>query len=934
MANARWLVVLCALLAACDRRPPPLQYGSLRVGDRSLDYKPGIQWWALPNKLIVALVPDDRVNLVSVDVRYLVGAAEDPPGKAGLAHLVEHVMFEQRTAPGAPSMGERLGQVALTHNAATSWDATHYAEVALAERLDDVLGIEATRMALGCSGIAPADFERERAIVQQEIAQRGTHAFGKALRAAMFGAGHAYSRPIGGEDVSTLTLDDVCQFVDAHYAPSTAILVIGGRIDPVALRRGLTARFGSISRRAKGRPSEVAPAKWTGATATLPGETDAAFALVGFETAPWGSEDAVYDRFADSVLASRLGKLARDNDWLTGYAVGTLGDRRTGARYFAVQTRDPNQLALGVERIYALAAKPLTDVETQILVAIGADFQRELLDDFESLAQRGERYADFLQFASHQEFQLRELRVLQSIDVEQVSARLKRMVATASRVVHVNPRAADGSRLAGDVRGLPSSADEGPRGVIDHPVWRAPVDEREASRPLAVPRAVATHQLLSDKLDNGLRVLMVPDFSQPVFEARLVFPAGESMTSPTPGLATMAAGLLEHDIDRPYKYGDLFTLKWMLGLGAQLSTRVTSHTMFRVRGFSLFADWHLWRLHWLLESGVYDRAALDRLHARMAERSADDADDDGGVERTWRRALYEAMLGARHPMTLALQRGPGALAGIDGDALAQFRAQSYGAAGATLIIVGNFDAASMQKTVRELFGRWPVKPEVAASAAIPAQPVAGPTWVSVADGEAAQTRVTYAFASTSSRQKARGARAVVAELVRARVEQVRTRLGASYGVDAGYDVGAAGDVLAVDGYVAPERAGEVVKQIDADLDGLRRGDDALAADFVRARRAALSAALADPSRSSLEAARLEEAITSGLPLDAASLATEIASTTLDDARAVIAQDLQAARMVVVLTGRPAATEAALHAAGVATFRAIAEPPKATKTAKR
>ena len=58
------------------RRTAKVRYGSPAMGDRGLDYKPGIAWWTLPNKLTVAIAPDDRANIVSVDVRYLVGTAE------------------------------------------------------------------------------------------------------------------------------------------------------------------------------------------------------------------------------------------------------------------------------------------------------------------------------------------------------------------------------------------------------------------------------------------------------------------------------------------------------------------------------------------------------------------------------------------------------------------------------------------------------------------------------------------------------------------------------------------------------------------------------------------------------------------------------------------------------------------------------------------
>jgi zinc protease len=214
-----------------------LHFGSLVRADRSFVYDPGVAVFSLPNGLTVALVPDDRANLVSVDVRYLVGAADDPPGKAGLAHLVEHLMFGQRAQPGGATLGDRLTGVTLGYNASTSLDATHYTELALAGTLDDLLAIEATRMAVGCHGIDQPTFEREVAVVLQEYAQRASTDFFHTLHHEVFGSSHAYTRGTAVRDTPALTLADACSFIDAYYAPARAILVVGGRINRDAHRR-------------------------------------------------------------------------------------------------------------------------------------------------------------------------------------------------------------------------------------------------------------------------------------------------------------------------------------------------------------------------------------------------------------------------------------------------------------------------------------------------------------------------------------------------------------------------------------------------------------------------------------------------------------------------------------------------------------------------
>ena len=113
----------------------------------------------------------------------------------------------------------------------------------------------------------------------------------------------------------------------------------------------------------------------------------------------------------------------------------------------------------------------------------------------------------------------------------------------------------------------------------------------------------------------------------------------------------------------------------------------------------------------------------------------------------------------------------------------------------------------------------------------------------------------------------------------------------------------------------------------ADLDGLRRGDAELAADFVRARRTSLAGALAHPMQSDAVADALESAVTHHAPIESAGLrAAAIARTTLADVRAAMDADLQPQRMVVLLSGRPADTAAVFAAAGISGYQRVDDEP--------
>jgi zinc protease len=113
---ALWAVAACA-------GPPGLPPARLDQ-PRRLDLEHRAELFRGANGLTFLFLPDHRTNLVKVDVRYRIGAKEDPAGKAGLVHLVEHMAFQIRPPRAAQTIEEALAGAALYHNASTSWDAT------------------------------------------------------------------------------------------------------------------------------------------------------------------------------------------------------------------------------------------------------------------------------------------------------------------------------------------------------------------------------------------------------------------------------------------------------------------------------------------------------------------------------------------------------------------------------------------------------------------------------------------------------------------------------------------------------------------------------------------------------------------------------------------------------------------------------------------
>jgi zinc protease len=347
-------------------------------------------------------------------------------------------------------------------------------------------------------------------------------------------------------------------------------------------------------------------------------------------------------------------------------------------------------------------------------------------------------------------------------------------------------------------------------------------------------------------------------------------------------------------------------------LGTQLDTSVGERaTVFTARGTATFADWHLWRLFWLLDAGIFPDDDVDEVRRRA--RAAQDDDDDADARGV--QALRVRLFGAGHPYAQP-RPGPADILKISVEELEAFRESHYRANGATLIISGGFDVAVMRRTIEELFARWDGEAPPPPAMVPPSRPAKGPSWVAVVDEEANQVGVRIAFSTASDPIRDVAARQVLREMLEDRMRVVREGLGASYGVSVDYLGGIGGGALLVSSDLELDRSGKALVALVNELATVRKRGGAFAEDFVRARRRALGQALADSAGASVLADELETVavMSRSLSYFDAQVAA-IAATTPDAVAAAASADLSEERMVVVISGPRNAVNAVLAATG-------------------
>ncbi len=222
-----------------------------------------IAHFTLDNGMEVVAIPDRRSPVVTHMVWYKNGSADDPLGKSGIAHFLEHLMFKGTKNHPQGEFSKLVAELGGQENAFTSYDYTAYFQRIGAEHLPTVMRFEADRMTnliLTDEVVGP-----ERDVVLEERRMRTENdpaaQLDEAVQAALF-AHHPYGTPIIGwnHEIEGLSREDALAYYQRFYTPANAILIVAGDVEPEAVGRLAREIYGKIpsheSPPARKRPQE------------------------------------------------------------------------------------------------------------------------------------------------------------------------------------------------------------------------------------------------------------------------------------------------------------------------------------------------------------------------------------------------------------------------------------------------------------------------------------------------------------------------------------------------------------------------------------------------------------------------------------------------------------------------------------------------------
>ena len=218
-----------------------------------------VSHFTLPNGLEVVVIPDHRTPVATHMIWYKVGSADEPPGKSGIAHFLEHLMFKGTAKNPAGRFSQMLATIGGQENAFTSNDYTGYFQRVAKEHLPAVMEFEADRM----TGLVLTDdvVKPELNVVLEEQNQRVANSpaarLGEDIQAALY-LNHPYGKPVIGwrHEIEALTREDALEFYQRYYTPNNAVLIIAGDVAADEVKALAEQTYGKIVRR-----SELGPRK-------------------------------------------------------------------------------------------------------------------------------------------------------------------------------------------------------------------------------------------------------------------------------------------------------------------------------------------------------------------------------------------------------------------------------------------------------------------------------------------------------------------------------------------------------------------------------------------------------------------------------------------------------------------------------------------------
>jgi len=882
----RPIALLALTLALLSPQSAPAQEGP---GDA------GIFTTTLRNGLRVVVVEDRSVPVVQTSMWYGFGSLYETPGKTGLAHALEHMLFRGTPEISAGGLDDITARLGAEMNGETSYDYTQFYFEMPADKLDVALYVEADRMQH--ASLRAADWAIERNAVLNELDGDASSPFFNLLarvRAAAFPGQPAGRTPLGSrDDVARATVAEIQAYYREWYAPNNATLVVAGDVSHATVFAKAERYFGAAPSKKLPARSDANPVPSSGKSVeaefpfpfeildlaySVPGDTQRGEpAVSALATLIENQRSPFYRALVESNVA-----LAIETNADTQLRGGLLHvfiilnpGRTASAAQTAFQTTLDAALQNGFDPGLVVAAKRLTIADRL--------YTADSIDGIGSLAGYtygivGEKIAS-------------EDERLAALTGDDLVATARRYLSKPTVVGHLTPNESPphGNSQKSSAEASDDFSKRIPNGPIVQPAWIAQ----------AIRTPTTAHSALSPvefTLSNGLRVLVQTKTDRPTFVLR-----GRIASSPAfeplgkEGIGRLASAVADYGSARyPFEQRRKDT--------DEIGALVTTGQSFSAQGVASDFD----QIVAILADGEAHPTFADPWFDIERSQLANSLQSEANIAGVLIDRSYNRLLLATDDPTLR-QPTAQSVSGIAREDLLSYAATYWRPDLTTIAIVGNVSPERVRSTLEATFGTWQAtgaRPDPHLMAMPPA--TSGHDYIGTASNQV-YIRLGQPALSRSNgdydtflvlSQILGGSGAFESRLW----QELRQKRGLVYSVSSSLDAdGDRGD-FRIELSASPQRVVEAVTEVRRELTLLQK-EPVSATELQEAKIRLVSNALLDEASSTGQVKQLIEIASNGFPLDYyRTLNERFARITPADVQRVARTYLQPAKLVEVYSG--------------------------------
>jgi zinc protease len=661
-----------------------------------------VERFKLPNGLDVLIKEDHARKVATIQYWVMVGSADEEQRERGISHLIEHMAFKGTERRGVGKIASEIEGLGGRTNAYTSWDQTVFHVTLPSSKT--VEGLDILTDAVLRPVIDPAELEKEKKVVLEEILEGKERPERKASELLFYTAyvESPYKFPIIGykEAVESFTRDDILAFRKKWYVPENMFVLIVGDVNSAQVKAQIQELTGDLKPEGFSRPPKSAESIQKEIRASLVGDRNAreTHLNIAFHIPSAVSNDMPALDLAGDILggteSSRLVRvLKKEKGLVHSISTSTLTHRMSGLLVVSASLDTKNVLPATrcvMEELARLANEPPSPEEVQ---RVKVQMESQHVYARESVQGMARSIGGYTAELGDPNYEEKYLRLSATVTPEEISQAVKRYLEPPNVSISViTPEDADAQVTTEDLAKTIASIDTRKQTTDTR------VSSREGAQNFTLP--------------NGIRVVLVPDGSNPVATVRIAYLGGKRFeTKGTEGIMNFIAQMLTKGTT---KMSEMEILRKIGGMGGQLAG-FSGNDSFGLTGtfFSRHLEEGIQLLAHLSMDSAFPSDKVERERSLILSQIKTEPDRPSQYAiSTLNQTLFTS-----HPYGFNREGKVKSVSGFSRDELNSSYERFSVPSNTVVTVVGDMDAGKVKERISEIFGKIPARapdtPEVA-----------------------------------------------------------------------------------------------------------------------------------------------------------------------------------------------------------------------------